>query len=48
MKAVIGLRTATVEEIVELKQKYPRGTHVTHTSKGTKLPFNGVFRTYKS
>lgn len=44
--AVIGLRTATLQEIEELKVRYPSGVHVTHSKNtGTKLPFNGVFIT---
>ena len=39
----IGLRTATKQEIAELKAKYPLGKHKTHTKDGKKLPFNGVF-----
>ena len=43
--AVYGLRTATKEEIDDLKQRYPRGAHITHTLSGRKLNFNGVFHT---
>lgn len=43
--AVIGLRTATEEDIAELKRKYPFGKHVTCKSTGKELPFNGVFYT---
>lgn len=44
----IGLRTATSEEIEQLKRKYPNGVHITHTILGDKLPHNGVFRTNKN
>jgi hypothetical protein len=40
---IIGLRTATEEEINELKQRYPSGAHITHKKSGCKLPYNGVF-----
>lgn len=44
---IIGLRTATPEDIENLKRKYPNGIHITHTILGDKLPHNGVFRTNK-
>ena len=40
---IMGLRTATEEEINELKLKYPSGAHVTHKKSGCKLPYNGIF-----
>ena len=40
---VIGLKTATTEEIEEYKRKYPNGVHLTHKKNGDKLPYNGVF-----
>lgn len=44
--AVIGLRTATPQDIEALKIKYRKGAHVTHSKNtGEKLPFNGVFIT---
>ena len=43
--AVIGLRTATEEDIAELMRKYPFGKHVTCKSTGEELPFSGVFYT---
>jgi hypothetical protein len=42
---VIGLRTATADEIKSLKLKYPCGEHVTHLLSGQPLPFNGLFIT---
>ena len=48
LSPVIGLRTATQEEITQLKLKYPNGIHITHTVLGNKLPYNGVFRTNKN
>ncbi len=44
--AVIWLRTATPQEIEDLRIKYPKGAHVTHSKNtGEKLPFNGIFIT---
>ncbi len=40
---IIGLRTATEEEINQLKAKHPSGAHVTHKKSGCKLPYNGIF-----
>lgn len=40
---VIGLRTATPEDISKLKAKYPQGEHRTTTTSGKKLSYNGVF-----
>jgi hypothetical protein len=46
MKAkFIGLRDYSLEEIEELKRKYPRGLHKTHKTSGEKLPYNGLFIT---
>ena len=42
----IGLKNATEEEIQKLIDEYPQGYHVTHTKKGKKLPYNGVFYCY--
>lgn len=42
--AVIGLKNATKEEISLFKVKYPKGMHLTHDSKGKKLPYNGIFK----
>ena len=46
--SVIGLRSATPEEIERLKTLYPQGEHITHDKQGNKLPYNGVFRTNSS
>lgn len=40
---VIGLKSATPEDISKLKAKYPQGEHRTKTTSGKKLPYNGVF-----
>ena len=42
-KRWVGLKTATPEEIDELKLRFPNGKHITHFSDGSKLPYNGVF-----
>lgn len=43
----IGLRSATPEEIEELKRKYPTGYHKTRNhDTGKLLPYNGVFMTH--
>lgn len=42
-KKVSGLRSATPQEIEELKIAYPNGYHRTHDNEGNKYPFNGVF-----
>ena len=47
-KSVIGLRSATKEEIQLYTKLFPNGFHVTRDSKGKKLPYNGVFRTGES
>jgi hypothetical protein len=40
---IYGLRTATEEEINQLKEKHPSGAHITHKKSGRKLPYNGIF-----
>jgi len=47
-KSVIGLRSATKEEIQLYTKLFPNGVHVTEDSKGKKLPYNGVFKTGES
>ena len=48
---VIGLRSATPEEIEELVQRWSRRgyvvEHVTKTKSGIKLSFNGILKLYK-
>jgi len=43
---VIGLKTATQEDIEQLKETYPQGFHkLYHSGSLKKLPCNGIFYT---
>lgn len=48
VKTVMGLRTATKEDVQLYTKLFPNGVHVTEDSKGKKLPYNGVFKTGES
>lgn len=47
IRAVIGLKTATKQEIKDLLKEYPFAVHVTEYSDGTKLPYNGVIKVFR-